>query len=142
MLSCQMALVQDANFVTVGANADRPACQGWWYRVTIAVELDPRVRSDNRRHDLIGIEGDRRQCAQQRPLLLEAIHRSFSGCFVYPHIGDLVTPHRCKCQVVLKADQLIGASGQGIVLDVRTLASTIPFDSGSRRSQAIGCKRK
>ena len=28
VLSCQMALVQDANFVTVGANANGPACQG------------------------------------------------------------------------------------------------------------------
>ena len=31
VLSRQMAVVQNANFVTVGANADRPACQGWWY---------------------------------------------------------------------------------------------------------------
>ena len=84
--------MQDANFITVGANADGPACQGWWYRVTIAVELDPRMGSDNRRHDLIGIEGDCRQRTQQRSLFLQAIHRSFSGCFVDPHIGDLVTP--------------------------------------------------
>ena len=108
MLSCKMALVQDANFVTVGANANGPACQGWWHRVAIAVELDPRGRSDNRRHDLIGIEGDSRQRTQQRPLFLEAVYRSFLGCFVYPHIGDLVAPRRSKCQVVLEADEFTG----------------------------------
>ena len=58
--------------------------------VTIAVELDPRMRSNHRRHDLIGIVGDCRQRVQQRSLFLEAIHRSFSGCFADPHIGDLV----------------------------------------------------
>ena len=81
VLSCQMALVQDANFVTVGANADGPACQGWWYRVTIAVELDPRMRSNHRRHDLIGVVGNRRQCVQQRPLLLESGQQVARGLF-------------------------------------------------------------
>ena len=118
MLSRQTPLVQNPNFVTIGANADGPACQGWWYRVTIAVELDPGMRSNHRRHDLISVVGNPRQCVQHRPLLLKAVYRPFSGCFVYPHIGDLVAPHRCKCQVVLKADELIGASGQGIVLQV------------------------
>ena len=76
------------------------------------------------RRNLIGVVGNQRQCAQQRPLLLEAVNRSFSSCFMYPHIGDLVAPHWSKCQVVLKADELIGASGEGIMLDV----AHAPFD--------------
>ena len=53
-----LALVQDADLMTVGANRDRLAHQVRRHRVAIRVELDPRMRTDDSRHDLVGVEGD------------------------------------------------------------------------------------
>ena len=49
MLGHHLTLVQHAEFVTAGANRDGPARQLRRCRVAIAVELDPGMRSDDRR---------------------------------------------------------------------------------------------
>ena len=43
MLGHHLALVQDADFMTVGANRDRLAHQVRRHRVAVRVELDPRM---------------------------------------------------------------------------------------------------
>ena len=65
MLGHHLALMQDADFMTVGANRDRLAHQARRHRVAIRVELDPGMRTDNSRHDLVGVEGDPGKCVQQ-----------------------------------------------------------------------------
>src|SRR3954447_3540501 len=54
MMGEYLALVEHADRVMAGANRDGPAHPLRWCRVAIAVELDPCMGSDDRRHDLIG----------------------------------------------------------------------------------------
>src|SRR5271165_4064371 len=118
MLGHHLPLMEHAELITSGANSDWPAHQGRRCRIAVAVELNPCVGTDDGRHDLVGVEGNGRQLAEQRPLVLEAIHWPLAGCLMDSHIGHLVEPARCESQVVLEADQLLTTSGQGIVLDV------------------------
>src|SRR5919201_3469631 len=113
-----MAFVQNADLIATGPNAHRPACQCWWYRVTVAIELDPRMGTGDGRHDFVGVEGDRRQLAEQRALVLEAIDGPLAGGFVNPHVSNLVEPPGRERQVILEVDQFLATSGQGISLDV------------------------
>ena len=98
MLGHHLALVQHADLVTVGANDDRPAHPLRRCRIAIAVELDPRMGSDDGRYDLIGIERDRRQGTKQRAFALEAIDRPLPGRLVDPHVGHLVAPQGAKAR--------------------------------------------
>ncbi len=92
MLGHYLALVQDADVMTVGANRNRLAYHVRRHRVAIRVELDPRIRTDHSRYDLVGVEGDCGQCAQQRSLVLEPVYRPFSSRLMSPHVGNLVAP--------------------------------------------------
>ena len=83
------------------------------------VELKPlRAGSDNRRLDLIGIEGDCRSAPSSDRSFWK---RSTGRSRVVSCIRTLATWSRhivAICQVVLKADELIGGPGQGIAFDV------------------------
>ncbi len=127
MLGHHLAFVQHAEFVTAGANRHGPARQPRRRRVAVAVKLDPRMGTDNRQHELVGVEGGRRQWTQHRSLPLETVHRAFSGRLVHPDVGHLVAPEASQSPVVLKADQLLGASGQGVVLNVAHAPLDDPF---------------
>ncbi len=118
MLGQHLTLVEDADRVAVGADRDRPASELRRCRIAVAVELDPRMGTDDRGHDLVGVQRDRRQRAQPRALTQEAIDRPLFGRLMEPHVGHLVTPQWCQSQVVLEARQLRPTAGQGVVLDV------------------------
>src|SRR5580658_6955517 len=113
-----LALVQDADLMTIGANRDRLARQVRRHRVVVRVELDPREWTDDSRHDLVGVEGDSGQCAQQRTLLLETVYRPFSSRLMRPDVGNLVAPPGCERNVVLEADELVTTTGQSIVFHI------------------------
>src|SRR5271166_2388208 len=113
-----LALVQDADLMTVGANRDRLAHQVRRHRVAVRVELDPCMRTDDSRHDLVGVEGDSGQCAQQRSLLLEPVYRSYSSRLMRPDVGNLVTPPRRERDVVLEADEFVTTTGQRIAFHI------------------------
>ena len=113
-----LALVHDADFMSVGAKRDCLARQVWRHRVTVRVELDPGMRAGDRRHDLVGVERDRGKCAEQRSLFLETVYRAFSSRLMNPDVGNFVAPPGRERDIVLIADEFVTTAGQGISLHI------------------------
>src|SRR5260370_2066494 len=53
-----LAFMQQAEFITVGANGDGSAHELRWHRIAIAVESNASMRADDRRHDFVAVEGN------------------------------------------------------------------------------------
>ena len=123
-------LFQDADFTTLSVDCDRLArrcavSSSGFHRTRSAHEgLTIAVAISSVSKWIIG-------SAQQRAFSLEIVHRPFSSCLVHPDFGHFVAPPRRKSDVVLKADNLVNASGQGVGLDVKYATSKSRLDSGS-----------
>ena len=78
-------------------------------------------------HDFVGVEGNGRQLAEQRSLVPEAIHWPLPGRLVNPRVSYLVEPPGRQGQVILEVGELLGTSGQGVLLDVADASLDDPF---------------
>ena len=115
-------------FRSIGSNEHVRVLQLWRHRISISVEVDSRMRTDDRRHHFVSIKYKSWQRTEDSGLLSESIDRSLPCRVMQPHVGDFITPGDGELLIVVPAHQFVFPAGQCVAFDV----SDAGFDGAFR----------
>ena len=127
MTGRNFAVGNHAHLRVAGPNHYGCVLQLWRNRVTIPVEVDSRMGTDDRRHHFVSIERKSWQRTEDTGLLSESIDRSLPCRLMQPNVGDFITPGDSESPIVVPAHQFVLPACQRISLDITDARLDGPF---------------